>query len=130
MEWSDFYKLPLKIDEGTGIVIAQPTQYTNHTWAWDWIDNEFISECPVGSGRGASFANAIISYINGTSEWRPNCLWSPDPSGEPTVICMNGIPCIDIRGFGDLIGCCKLSYEEAAKIQNDFRDWIIEKLNN
>lgn len=45
-------------------------------------------------------------------------------------ILADGKPILIIRGWGHLTGCGALNLpsEEAAKIQDDFRDWIISKL--
>ena len=41
MEWYEFFKFPLSIDENGGWVVAQPGDM-GYRWAWDWIKNDFI----------------------------------------------------------------------------------------
>lgn len=128
MNWNDFYKAPFSLDEGCGRVIAQPNPYTRDTWAWDWIDNQYISEYPIENYRGADLAEGILRYINGESEYRPDFKWSKD---DNSIIYINGEPCIEIRGWGCLtgVGGYNLSNEDACKIQNDFADFLVNKLN-
>lgn len=129
MEWNEFYKFPLMIDEYGGNVIAQPGKL-GYRWAFDWIGNDYISEFPIDGQRGEQLAAAIVSYLNGESEYKPDYTWTRDEE-DPCVICINGQQCICIRGWGELTGTggYHLSEDEAAKIQDDFRDFIIAKLN-
>ncbi len=52
-------------------------------------------------------------------------------SHSPIEILKNGELYITIRGWGNLtgIGGYNLSEEQASKIQDDFRDWIIYKIS-
>ena len=128
--FKDYYRFPLMIDEYSGNVIAQPDK-SGYMMAFDWIGNEFICEYPVKGQRGDKLAEAIIKCLNEESEDRPDFLWSKDITGDPTIICMNGVPCIEMRGWSNLTSdvCWGLEPKCAAKIQDEFRDWIIDKLN-
>lgn len=128
--FKDYYKFPLMIDECCGNVIAQPDD-SGYMMAWDWIGNEWIDENPIDGQKGEKLANNIVRFLNGQTDDRPNFLWSKDPSGDPTIICMNGVPCIEIRGWSNLVVnvCHCLETKRAEEIQDEFRDWIIDKLN-
>lgn len=128
--FKEYYRFPLMIDEYCGNVIAQPDK-SGYMKAFDWIGNEFICEYPIEGQRGDKLAEAIVKYLNDESDYRPDFIWSKDPAGDPTIICMNGVHCIEIRGWGNLTSdiCCGLEPKYAAKIQDEFRDWIIDKLN-
>lgn len=130
MDWQEFYKFPLMKDEYCGNVIAQPGEM-GYRMAWDWIENSYIAEYPIRGQRGEQLSDAIIRYVNGESDYRPDCVWSKDKD-DPVVICMNGEPCMCIRGWGELCGAgaLHLSNNEATKIQDDFIDFLINKLNN
>lgn len=126
--FKDYYRFPLMIDEYCGNVIAQPDK-SGYMRAWDWIDNEFIDEYPIDGRKGTQLADHIVRYLNGQTDYKPDFLWSKDPLGDPTIICMNGLPCIEIRGWGNLRSCWSLGPTEAARVQDEFADWLIEKLN-
>lgn len=128
--FKDYYQFPLSIDEFSGNVIAQPDN-SGYMMAWDWIDNEWIDEYPIGGRKGEQLADHIVRFLNGETDYKPDFIWSKDPSGDPTIICINGVPCMEIRGWGSLTSdrCWGLEDKHAAKIQDEFRDWIIDKLN-
>ena len=129
MTWQDFYKFPLMKDEYSGNVIAQPGKI-GYRMAWDWISNTHICEYPIGGQRGEQLSDAIVRYVNGESDYRPDYTWTKDED-DPVVICMNGEPCMCIRGWGELCGtgALHLPSSEAAKIQDDFIVFLINKLN-
>lgn len=128
--FKDYYRFPLMIDEYCGNVIAQPDK-SGYMMAFDWIENEWIDEYPIGGRKGEQLAISIINFLNDESDYKPDFLWSTDPGGDPTIICMNGVPCMEIRGWSNLCSdnCWGLHHEHAAQIQDEFRDWIIDKLN-
>lgn len=128
--FKQYYRFPLSIDEYCGNVIAQPDN-SGYMRAFDWVGNEWISEFPIGGDLGEQLADQIVRYLNCKTEYRPDFIWSADPSGDPTIICMNGVPCIEIRGWSDLTSpaCWGLDSKTAASVQDEFRDWIINKLN-
>lgn len=131
MNWQNIYRLPLTIDHGSGDVVAKPNPKTGFTQAFDWIENQYISEYPIGNRKGADIVKTILDCLNGISEVRPAFKFSCETEKDPTVILMNGEPCMIIRGHGLLtgVGGYHLSETESDKIQNEFRDWIIKKLN-
>lgn len=128
--FKDYYRFPLSIDEFSGNVLAQPDK-AGYMMAWDWIDNEWIDEYPIGGRKGEQLADHIVRFLNGKTDYKPDFIWSKDPSGDPTIICINGVPCMEIRGWGSLTSdrCWGLEAKHAAKIQDEFRDWIIATLN-
>lgn len=130
MKWDEFYKFPLMIDEYGGNVIAQPGKM-GYRWAFDWIGNEWICEYPIGGQKGEMLAQHIVDVLNNKTDYIPIFHWTKDEE-DPCVIRMNDQPCICIRGWGELTGtgALNLSHDEAAKIQDDFRDFIINKLND
>ena len=130
MNWQDFYKVPFQKDDGCGEVITLHGKEKRYRMVWDWIENSNICEYPVRGEMGYELSNAIIKYVNGESDERPDFTWEASKT-SPCEILMNGEPCIYIRGWGELtgIGGYGLSREEAAKIQDDFKEFLINKLN-
>jgi len=126
--FKDYYRFPLMIDEYCGNIIAQPDK-SGYMRAWDWIDNEWVSEYPIDGNRGEQLVDAILRFLNDKSDYRPVFNWSKDPNGDPTIICINGVPCIELRGWCNLTSCWGLTSKHAAEVQDEFRDWIIDKLN-
>lgn len=130
MNWQDFYVIPFEKDDNCGEVITLHGGEKRYRMVWDWISNSNICTYPVRGTRGYELSNAIIKYVNGESDERPDFTWEASKT-SPCEILMNGEPCICIRGWGELtgIGGYGLSREEAAKIQDDFKEFLIDKLN-
>lgn len=130
MTWQEFYKFPLMIDEYGGNVIAQPGDM-GYRWAFDWEPNSHIAEYPLGGARGEELAKQIVETLNGSDDYTFDFSWSIDPE-DPTIIKMDDEPCMCIRGWGELTGtgALHLPSDQAAKIQDDFRDYIINRLNS
>jgi len=107
MTWEKYYRLPLKLDYGYAFA-------KNNTMALT-----FNSDIPI------DIQNSIVDAINGTSEYKIPTLTNDgvDFSDEPTYL-------FCVRGWGGLIGIggLNLSEKKAAKIQDDFIDYIIKQL--
>ena len=129
MTWNDFFKFPLSIDENGGWVVAQPGDM-GYRWAWDWIKNDFICEYPVGGQRGTELAKKIVDIVNGYSNEKLPYTFSVDCDNSHAEVFINGQPCMEIRSWGELTGAYKLSGNDAAKIQDDFCEYIVNRLNN
>jgi hypothetical protein len=117
MTFKDVYKFPLKVDDYCPII----TWTADKQRAFDWcVDISFEKQ------------QELIDIINGTKQHQFKYkfyreyteIYSTNPifKGEPILL---------IRGWGYLtgIGGLHLSQEEAAKIQDEFGDYIVEQLN-
>lgn len=93
-----------------------------------WVETEEGVRCFDWELRmNIKTKQTIIDILNGDSKqavkgevkYHGNCL-----------ISINGINILIIRGWGHLTGCgaLNLSAKEAAKIQDDFGEWIMKKL--
>ena len=68
----------------------------------------------------------ILNIINGeqsTNNFK-------DAYHKNGVIYVDGEGCLLIRGWGRLIGTYSLTNEEACKAQDEFADWVVNKLKN
>lgn len=106
----NFYKLPFRL-----------AKYG--CWVYD-AGNNFIFQIEGGAQE------RIIEALNSEKGISNKAQLSIDTE-DPGMILNFGDPFITIRGWGHLtgIGGYNLPPEEAAKIQDDLRDWIIWKLN-
>lgn len=107
----NFYKLPFHVDNNIG-------------WVYDANDN-FMFQFHVDGVK-----EKVVKALN-AKERVPNkarLTVSPTDNG---MILNQGHPFIRIRGWGNLTGTGghNLPAEEAAKIQDNLRDWIIWKLD-
>ena len=107
----NFYKLPFYADDYIG-------------WVYDANDN-FMFQFQI-EGEIERIVEALNSNKRVPNKTRLTV--SPTDSG---LILNYGHPFIRIRGWGNLtgIGAHNLPAEEAVKIQDDLRDWIIWKLD-
>ena len=119
MDFRDYYKLPLKID-----------QYCP-CYVWT-ADDEMAFQFMVDDEDLCHTENLynIVSAIN------LSCPVELDGEPEvnahdPAVIDIGGKPTIIIRGWGNLIGTGghNLHPAKAVAIQDSFRDYIIQQLN-
>lgn len=104
-----FYKLPFYIEE-----------YGN--WVYDADDN-FMFQIESGP------KSTIVERLNKV-ERVPNKASLTIDAEDPGMILNYGDPFILIRGWGNLTGTggYNLPAEEAVKIQDNLRDWIMWKL--
>ena len=113
MDFKDYYKLPLHID--------QYCFYFVNTF-----DNEmalnYLNESAVERNDSAELLD-LVGAINGYIPGEFNATINEE---DETIIDINGVPTLMIRGWGRLIGY--VLPQEAVKIQNEFRDFIINQL--
>lgn len=88
-----------------------------------WSSNNRIAFTCLTDNR--ELLQRIIDKINGNS----NEQFNAECKGQ--IIYIDGCKILLIRGWGYLtgIGGLNLSYEEATKIQDNFCEWCIERLN-
>lgn len=117
MNWQDVYKLPL---HNLGPVKAFSS---NSIMAYDYLDWKQPQE----------YYDHIVAIINGDIDSNSICqcinegciIFKVNPNGSK-------IPILRIRGWGHLtgVGGLHLPSEEAAKIQDSFTNYIVERLNS
>lgn len=118
MDFRNYYKLPLKVDEYCPFYIMT----SDNEMALNYL-NETNIELNETS-EIYDIVGVINGYINDNFE-------SNISNVGDDIIDINGVPTLMIRGWGNLIssGGHNLTYEEAIEVQNSFRDWIINRLN-
>ena len=113
MHWQDVWNLPLKLDEYSG------------TYAWD-TDNVMALSFNWKDRIPTAIRQDIINAINGEDIVWPES-WKHNGGdfflGDKYVFC--------VRGWGHLIGCgaLHLPEDEAARIQDEFIEYIFNCLN-
>ena len=128
-EFKKYYKFPLVIDENDGNVISDyRVTDSEYIQCFDWISCSQISKNPISGRKGEVLAEHLVNVINGNTDYIPKFKWEADKENL-TVINMDGEPCIQVRGWGMLRSKCGLDVDEAIKIQDDFKEYIINKLN-
>ena len=119
MDFRDYYKLPLKID-----------QYCP-CYVWT-ADDEMAFQFMVDD-EDLFHTEKLYNIVSAINLSRPVEL-----DGEPevnvhdsAVIDIGGKPTILIRGWGNLIGVggYNLTFDEAIKAQDEFRNYIINQLS-
>ena len=112
MDFKEVYKGPFNTDKYCPVYIWSSNEVMSLMIEIDDFDNEFIYE--------------LVNKLNGQSYKTFNV----ERDYEDAVrLVINGKPFL-VRGWGHLTGTLNLSNEEAAKIQDDFINWIIEVLTN
>ena len=111
----NYYKLPLKIDPYCFYYINT----AEGEMALNYLDEAALER--QDHSEVYDLVGAINGYIPGVFNATVN------PADE-TIIDIDGNPTLMIRGWGTLTGGYKLSAEEAVRIQNEFRDFIIKQL--
>lgn len=116
MTWQEFYRIPFQKDEFSGNVMLLHGKEKYYRMVWDWIGNSYIHEYPVPGVRGDKLSDAIVKYVNGESDERPDFTWEASKECGCEIL-MNGEPCICIRGWGELCGTggYRLAPDEASK---------------
>lgn len=123
-KFKKYYPFPLHVDE----IIPFKTMCNGKglDMAYDVVWAKF--ERPV--------YEELVDIINGVKEYNDSPIWS-----TPTKYIAKGCeiysegkeyPIIRVRGWGKLtgVGGFKLSTDEAVKIQDEFVNYILTKLNN
>lgn len=122
--WTDCYKMPLHLDK-YGV------------FAWDAEGNMALSDFNYKYDERGNFLPGewerikhIIDVINGNCPSDFNSEWKLSDI-ESCAINYNGEYQFLVRGWGHLTGCGGLNLPEdlAAKIQDEFIDYIINRLN-
>ena len=112
--FKDYYKFPLEMDP---VYVRTADGQT----AFNWLcrDNEILRQ-------------DILDKINGDEHLgMVQRTWSVQPGRLGRVICCDGAPVLLPRGWGMLrgIGGYNLDEETAARIQDEFIEYVVEQLN-
>lgn len=119
-----FYKQPFRINE-----------YSH--WVYD-AKGHFVCQFETKFNEKGDYANGelerqakVIESLNSKEHSPVEELDLRVDSNESIMILNHNEPFILIRGWGRLTGIegYRFTVEKAAKIQDDFRDWIIYKLS-
>lgn len=110
LTFKDVYQLPLKIDKFCPF-------YTYSSNGVMTFDNLIYEEKTL---------NDILAMLNGDSK----TFITNDVTYENGEIKIDNRPIFEVRGWGHLTGCGALNLpaEKAAKIQDDFANWVVNKL--
>lgn len=110
MKFDEIYKSPFHDNFGIGVNTKEGVR------CFDWM-----VKIPQESKQ------LILDILNGRTDKFVKREVKYDPSGQVSI---DGIKVILIRGWGHLTGggALNLPYREAAKIQDDFGEWIVKKL--
>lgn len=120
MNFKDYYKFPLRKEEDYGSVytsddsLAFEFPYLEDSAFFILTDNDqqLITNVINGDGNLSHFYVGHFEYINGN-------------------VLLDGKIFITIRGWGTLTGSSyNLPFNIAAKIQDDFGQYVTDKLNN
>lgn len=110
LTFKDVYKLPFRYDEDSGIYIF----CKNSVLAFNTLTPD------------VEYKKELVRILNGES----NNTIEGDVTQNGEVIIVNGNPVLLIRGWGYLTGCGGLGLFpfQAARIQDDFANWVVNKL--
>ena len=110
MTWQDVYKLPLKQDDYCPFIVWT----VDKVRAFDFLTKKYNQQ-------------HVIGIINGVIDRKENDYFSYADG----LVSYNSVPLLRIRGWGHLtgVGGLHLSNEEAIKIQDEFGEYITNKLN-
>lgn len=110
MKFDEIYKPPFHDFFGIGVKTKEGVR------CFDWM-----VEMPQESKQ------LIVDILNGRTDKSVKREVKYSQSGQVTI---DGINVMLIRGWGHLTGggALNLPYREAAKIQDDFGEWIVKKL--
>lgn len=114
--FKDYYKFPLESDSLGVYVLTADGQ---HAFNWLCRENEILRQ-------------DIVDKINGDEHFGGvQRTWSVQQSSIGRVICCDDAPVLLPRGWGMLrgIGAYNLDEETAARIQDEFIDYVVEQLN-
>lgn len=119
-----YYPGPYKFDEFGGWVIGTPKDNT-YILCFDWEDSSFTDKY-----EPTEIQRLWLRKINEENIVLPSKYEFTASDDDPCIIECNSEPIIYMRGYGMLRGSYKLTEEKAAKIQDEFRDFIISRLNS
>lgn len=123
-EFEKYYPGPYRFDYSCGWVIGTPGDDT-YIHCFDWETSSFTDEF-----EPTEIQKLWLKKINGESVFIPGEYSFKVCDEDPVLIECNGEPIICVRGWGMLCGSNKLPMEEAARIQDEFIAYIIERLSN
>ena len=124
MNWQDYYKLPLKLDlDENGVLFG------NYAWAKDEDGDYSIMALTFEDNIPSTSIKKIVNIINGTEENRFDIL--KFQVKDSVDFYFNGKYHFCVRGWGGLtgIGGLNLSTIEAEKVQDEFINYILSRLN-
>lgn len=112
--FKDYYKFPLEMD-------PVYVRTADGQMAFNWLcpDNEILRQ-------------DVLDKINGDEHLgMTQRTWSVQPGRLGRVICCDDVPVLLPRGWGMLrgIGGYNLDEETAARIQDEFIEYVVEQLN-
>lgn len=108
--FKDVYKPPFRVDEFCPINVRSSNNVM--TFTYFRYNQDDLKE--------------MVAILNGESEKRI----TDNVRYENTVIYIDDCPVLRVRGWGHLTGCgaMNLPVEVAVKIQDDFGEWVVNKL--
>ena len=119
-----YYPGPYRFDYDGGGVIGTPKDDT-YMRCFDWEDSSLTDMY-----EPTEIQKLWLRKINEEDIVLPSKHDFTVNDNDPCIIECDGEPIICIRGYGMLRGPYKLPKEEATKIQDEFRDFIINRLNS
>ena len=122
-EFEKYYPGPYIFDDSIGWIIGTSGDGT-YMHCFDWEDSSFTDKYEL-----TEIQELWLRKINGEDVVLPSKHEITASSDDPCIIECDAEPIICVRGWGMLRGSYKLSEEKAAKIQDEFRDFIIDRLN-
>lgn len=115
MDFKDIFKAPYSTDD-YGLYVFDKEDNICLDYYSDRIDyNPDITKqlCSLLNGESDTFEHKIKEYVKNAND---------------CFIILENSDVITVRGWGYLTGVLKLSNKDAAKIQDDFLDWVINKI--
>ena len=115
--FAKYYEMPLRVDDYCPYYIWTK----DNEMAFNYLDEYKIDNNDL---------NEIIEIVNAINGYGPGYFNASINKEDPTIIQINGIDKIRIRGWGNLTaqGSHNLNIDDAIKVQNDFAKWIVEQL--
>ena len=122
-EFEKYYPGPYRFDYDAGGVIGTSVDGT-YILCFDWEDSSLTDMY-----EPTEIQKLWLRKINGEDVVLPSKHKFTASDDDPCLIECDSEPIICMRGWGMLCGSYKLPEEQAAKIQDEFRDFIIDRLN-
>ena len=124
-EFEKYYPGPYRFDYSCGWVIGTPGDDT-YVHCFDWENSSFTDEF-----EPTEIQKLWMRKINGEDVVLPSKHEFKASDDDPCLIECDGEPIICMRGWGMLCGPGghNLPAEQAAKIQDSFKEYIIQRLN-
>ena len=123
-EFEKYYPGPYRVDDSSGWVIGTSEDGT-YIHCFDWEDSSFTNKY-----EPTEIQKLLLRKINGEDVVLPSKHKFTSSDDDPCIIECNSEPIICMRGWGMLRGSYKLPEEKAAKIQDEFKYFIIDRLNS